>query len=245
MSRHYRVAGVQFQVEPNLEDNYERILSCIEWASQEGARFCLFPEMALTGYHGDFCQQEVDRALEGIAAASAQHRVTTLVGTGMKEEGNTYIQVRIYSETGDLVGFHAKMVPTCGDRRWCVPGTELKTFKQSGLVFGVLICNDLWVTPGFGPYPDPRLCYQLGQQGAEVVFQAINSDTAPEYRHYHESNLELRARESGFYIVTANAAKGEKSANCTSGVVDPTGHWQVRTERVGEQAYVADIEIED
>lgn len=239
----HRIAGVQVEVAPEIAHNYPRILSHIAWAESQGAEFCLFPEMSLTGYHGGFSQDAVDRALDEIAASCAEHSVTALVGTGMKEGGETYIQVRVYSELGELVGVHSKMVPTSGDREWCVPGTELNTFEHHGLRFGVLICNDLWVTPGCGPYVDPRLCYQLGQRGVEVVFHAINSGAAPEYIPYHESNLRLRARESGIHIVTANAAKGDQPVNCSSGIVDPDGRWLLLAGRRGEQRYVADITV--
>ena len=243
MGDRYRVAGVQMEVQPELRDNAPRILAHIAWAGQQEAQFCLFPEMSLSGYHGRFGQDEVDRALAGIALACAVHGVTALVGTGVKIGERTFIQQRIYAETGDLVGFHSKMVPTSGDRKWCAPGAELKTFERHGLIFGVLICNDLWVTPGCGPYPDPRLCYQLGQRGARVVFQAINSGSSAIHIPYHESNLALRARESGFHIITANAARGDEPVNCSSGVMGPSGEWLTRVDRVGEHAYIADIEI--
>ena len=239
--RRYRIAGVQLEVDPDLERNYPRILRHIAWAGAQGTDFTLFPEMSLTGYHGAFCQDEADRALAGIAEACAEHGVTALVGTGWKERGETYIQARIYSERGELIGTHSKMVPTCGDRKWCAPGKDLNTFEHRGLVFGVLICNDLWVTPGCGPYVDPRLCYQLGQRGVDIVFHAVNSGAAPEYVPYHESNLQLRARESGFYIATANAAKGDKPVNCSSGIVDPTKERMLRVDRRGERRYIADV----
>ncbi|MHB9032682.1 MAG: hypothetical protein ACYC6L_06505, partial [Anaerolineae bacterium] len=112
---------------------------------------------------------------------------------GMRENGHTQIQVRIYDAEGRFVGAHAKMVPTSGDRQFCEPGTQLRTCTLEGITFGCLICNDLWVTPGCGPYPDPRLTYQLGKLGAQLVFHAINSGAAQEYLPYHESNLALRA----------------------------------------------------
>ena len=241
--RRYLIAGVQMEVAPDIADNYPRILSHIAWAGSQGAAFCLFPEMSLTGYHGDFSQAEVYAALVGIGHACAEHEVTALVGTGWKEANETYIQVRVYSDRGEFVGAHSKLVPTAGDRKWCVPGAELSTFEHRGLVFGVLICNDLWVTPGCGPFVDPRLCYQLGRRGVDVVFHAVNSGAAPEYIPYHESNLQLRARESGYHIVTANAAKGEQPVNCSSGVVSPDGGWLVRVGRRREQRYVATVAI--
>lgn len=245
MVRHYRIAGIQMLVSPSLADNLPVILGHIAWAGRSGAQFVLFPEMALSGYHGKFEQHSVERALQDIAAAAAEHQVCALVGTGYRNGESTTIQVRVYAPTGELVGWHEKLMPTSGDRQWCQPGHELRVLEHQGLRFGVLICNDLWVTPGCGPYPDPRLCYQLGKRGAGVIFHAINSGSAPEYLPYHESNLALRARESAFYIVTANAASLDTPINCSSGVMGPDGHWLLACERLGEQRYLADIELGD
>ncbi len=236
-----RVAGIQMQVSPDLPVNLERILAGIRWAAQQGAYFCLFPEAALSGYHGKFDQAEVESGLDEIARACRECSISSLVSTCMRENGRTYIQLRVYSADGRFLGAHAKMMPTLGDRAFCEPGTELRLFRERGITFGCLICNDLWVTPGCGPYPDPRLTYQLGQLGAQVVFHAINSGAEQRYLPYHESNLALRANESCFPIVTANAAMGTLPVNCGSGVMGSGGIWLVRADPVGAQAYLADL----
>lgn len=229
------------EVSRHTRENLPRMLAHLQWAASQGARFCLFPEASLSGYHGEFLQAEVDAALAEIAAACRTYHLTTIISTCMQNQGHTQIQARIYDTNGELLGYHAKMVPTSGDRAFCEPGETLRIFKDNGLVFGCLICNDLWVTPGCGPYHDPRLTYQLGQMGAQVVFHAVHSGADPRYLPYHESNLALRAMESGFYIITANAAMGSLPVNCGSGVMGPAGEWLVRANPVGEQAYIFDL----
>jgi predicted amidohydrolase len=238
-----RVAGIQMEVAHDLRDNYPRILAHIRLAAEQGAQYCLFPEASLSGYHGEFLQEEVDQALAGIAQACKDSRITALISTGMHSSDGIQIQIRIYTQEGELLGYHAKMVPTSGDRKWCVPGNELRIFRHDGIVFGCLICNDLWVTPGCGPYPDPRLTYQLGQRGAQVVFHAINSGFSAQHLPYHESNLALRANESGFPIITANAVIGRNPANCTSGVMGTQGEWLVKANPIGEQRFLAEVDV--
>lgn len=238
-----RVAGIQMEVAHDLKDNYPRILAHIRWAAERDAQFCLFPEASLSGYHGEFRQDEVDDALLGIARTCHDSQITAFISTGMHVNGGIQIQVRIYTQEGEFLGHYAKLVPTSGDRKWCEPGSELRAFHHDGIVFGCLICNDLWVTPGCGPYPDPRLAYQLGQLGAQVVFHAINSGFAPQYLPYHESNLALRANESGFPIVTANAVVGMNPVNCGSGVMGAQGEWLVRANPIGEQIFLADLVV--
>ncbi len=236
-----RVTGVQMTVSNNKKENLPRILEHIKHC---GGDFIVFPEMSLTGYHNDFSETGVREAWRQIAAACRQYYVTAIIGTGAREDGKAYIQSRIYADTGDLLGTHEKLVPTSGDREWCRPGDELRTFEHKGLNFGCLICNDLWVTPGCGPYPDMRLSYQLAQKGAQVIFHSINSGTSPVHFHYHDSNLRLRAIESRCHIVTANAAVPGKAINAPSGVMSPKGEWLVQCPLDGEHTYSLDIEVD-
>ena len=237
-----RVSGVQMTVSPKLEENLPRIIEHID-ASK--ADFILFPEMSLTGYHGDFSQKAVEAAWRQIAAACRQAYVTALIGTGVRTNGSTYIQTRIKTDEGKLLGTHEKLIPTDGDRTFCQPGEELRVFTHHNITFGCLICNDLWVTPGCGLYPDTRLTYQLAKRGAQIIFHSINSGIDPDFIPYHESNLVLRAREGKVYIVTANAAHPKGAVNARSGVVSPEGAWLVEVPREGEHIYSFDIDIEE
>jgi len=229
------------QVSPKLNDNLAKILEHIRNC---GADFIVFPEMSLTGYHGEFGDKSVRQAWRQIAAACRHSCVTALIGTGCRENGSTYIQTRIYTDEGDLLGTHEKIVPTQSDRRFCQPGAELRIHTYKGLDFGCLICNDMWVTPGSGPYPDPRLAYQLGQKGARTIFHSINSGSNPVYTPYHESNLALRAMESRVHVFTANAADPRGPVNAASGVISPEGRWLVQCPREGEHTYVYDYTVE-
>ena len=232
------------KVSHDLQDNLPRVLERIATAGDSKADFALFPEMSLSGYHGRFSQAKVEAALGEIARACRRARVCALVGTGWRDRTGVRIQVRVIDKRGTPVGAHSKMVPTGGDRRFCRPGRRLRLFEVSGLRFGVLICNDMWVTPGAGLYPDPRLCERLGRRGAALVFHAINSGGSPQYIPYHESNLSLRARASGLHIATANATLTRRGVNARSGVVGPDGSWLVSVPRRGEHFYVHDVSIQ-
>lgn len=236
-----RVSGVQMGVAERKDLNLPRILDFIR---QSDADFILFPEMSLTGYHGGFSAPKTERAWEQIATVCRQSYKTALIGTGAHTADGSYIQTRVYGTNGQLIGTHEKLVPTEGDRTWCRPGEELRVFTHEGLPFGCLICNDMWVTPGCGPYPDPRLSYQLGQRGARIIFHAVNSGSSPEHLAYHESNLSLRARESGVYIVVANAASTNGPVNCSSGVMGPDGNWVTKVARDGEHVFTCDLDID-
>lgn len=237
----YRVTGVQMSVSRKLSANLSKIIQHIEACKSD---FILFPEMSLTGYHGEFSEKAARTAWDQIAEACRQNYVTAIVGTGCRENGHIYIQSRIFGDNGEVLGTHEKLVPTAEDREFCRPGEELRVFENGGLQFGCLICNDLWVAPGCGPYPDPRLCYQLGKKGAQAVFQSMHSGTESTYAPYHDSNLLLRARESGFYIFTSNAADAKAPLNAATGVISPQGEWVEKCPLRGEHTYTYDLVLE-
>ncbi|MCK5863040.1 MAG: carbon-nitrogen hydrolase family protein [Candidatus Hydrogenedentes bacterium] len=236
-----RVCGVQMHVASSKKDNLPRILDYIR---QGDCDFMVFPEMSLTGYHGKFDEDRTREAWKQIAAACRQSYVTAIIGTGAHIEGHAYIQSRIYSDEGHLLGTHEKIVPTESDRSWCRPGEGLRIFEHNDTLFGCLICNDLWVTPGCGPYPDPRLTYLLSKKGAQLIFHSIHSGNSQIHTAYHESNLALRAREGNLYIITANAAVESGAVNAASGVMSPEGEWLVQCPREGEHKFTYDIDMD-
>ncbi len=236
-----RITGVQMAVAPSKSDNLPKILKHIQEANSD---FLLFPEMSLTGYNNDFSDARTTEAWRQIAAACRHYYVTAIIGTGARANGHAFIQSRVYTHEGNLLGTHEKLVPTDGDRRWCRPGEELRVFKHKGVTFGCLISNDLWVTPGYGPYPDPRLSYQLGQKGAQLIFHSINSGGDQRFFQYHDSNLRVRAMESKLFIVTANAVPPEGTVNAPTGIVSPKGEWLVQCPLTGEQKFSYDLEID-
>ncbi len=235
-----RITGVQMVVSDSEKENLPRILDYIKSIDTD---FMLFPEMSLTGYHPNF--GDARDAWAQIATACRQRYTTAIIGTGAHVDGKSYIQSRVISDAGDLLGTYEKIVPTKSERAWCRPGESLPTFASFGVKFGCLICNDLWVTPGCGPYPDPRLSYQLGQKGVQVIFHSVNSGTSEIHRPYHESNLSLRAMEAGVFIATANAAsRNGHSVNAPTGIVAPNGEWLVRCPLEGEHVYSYDLDLD-
>ncbi len=236
-----RIKTIQMHVSPSKKENLPRILDYIR---QSDCDFMLFPEMSLTGYNGDFNEQRTRDAWKQVATACRQSYVTAIIGTGAFIEGRPCIQSRIYSDEGQLIGTYEKIVATEADRKWCRPGEELRLFTHKGITFGCLIGNDLWVTPGFGPYPDPRLTCQLAKRGAQIVFHGNHSGHNQMYTAFHESNLALRAIEGNLYIATANASCNEGPVNAPTGILTPHGKWAAQCPRTGEHTCACDIEIE-
>ena len=218
-SRPHRLTLAQLLVTRSVKENLERMKPAFRQAARDKARWLLFPEGMLSGYTGSFDQEEVAAAFAECAELTKELRLTSLIGTSWKNaDGSVENQVRMVGLDGMVFGAYAKRCLTYGDAKWARPGTGDLVFSANGIKFGALICNDLWVTPGFTDGPDPRLTLQQSRQGAQVIFQAIHSGSSQKYRSYHESNLFTRAAEARCPIVTCNAF-AKPAVNATSGVV--------------------------
>jgi predicted amidohydrolase len=213
-----RITLAQIFVTRDVGKNLERIRTVFAQAKRDRAQWILFPEGALSGYYGGFDQDEVAAAFEQVQQLCREARMNALVGTCWKENGATYNEIRAIDATGELVGEYAKTCLTYGDAKQFSPGTFPLTHKISGLTCGTLICNDLWVTPGFTDGPNPHLTLKQAAAGAQVIFHAVNSGANQKYREYHESNLKVRSAEAKCPIVVVNAAR-DAPINCASGVV--------------------------
>ncbi|MBI1319781.1 MAG: hypothetical protein GC168_12665 [Candidatus Hydrogenedens sp.] len=237
-----RITGVQMEVKPAKKDNLPRILNLIEHADCD---IIVFPSMALTGYNSDFSDTRTEEAWEKIAAECRKIYTSAIVGTGARRDGHGYIEALVFGDDGETLGYHDMLVPTEKDRTWARPGDELTVFNDHNVTFGCLIANDVWVAPGMGPYPDPRLTYQLAHtHGAQVIFHLNHSGIDPQYRDYYDSNLRLRAREARCPIVTVNATDPRGRLNVPSGVISAEGEWIHKVEPQGEHTFTLDLDLE-
>jgi len=212
-----RITLAQVVVTRDVKRNLSKARAVFGRVKKDGAGWVLFPEGFLSGYYADFSQEEVAPAFAEVQDLCREHHVIGLIGTGWKEGGKTYDQIRIVDATGKLVAQCAKTC-LCYNESGFTPGGFPMIHVVGGIKFGTLICNDLWVTPGFSDGPDPHLSLKLSKAGAEVIFHAVNSGNNLNFLPYQESNLLIRAWEAKCPVVTVNALTPPAS-NVTSGVV--------------------------
>ena len=167
-------------------------------------------------------------------------------------------EVRKNNREGEPLGFHSKILlcrrmtdPTVKGEVDSFKSSPLRVFSLNRLTIGGLVCNDMWANPEWTPMPDPYLARQLAGLGARIVFASANAgqDSGPDWslnHPFHESNLRLRARSAGVWVVVADAVdpEGKKRSNCPLGVVGPDGRWAAQVESKGEQFLAHTIELE-
>lgn len=246
-----KVSGIQMNVTTDIKKNRDKIIEGIEKADQAGAVFLVTPEGSLSGYTSHFDQVELNEALELVLSEARQKKLGLMLGTCFKEikggKEYCYNQVRVYSPEGDYLGAYSKILrcssldlPGSGEMVDYVEG-ELKTFTWNNKRFGILICNDLWATPGYTTIPNPYLPWRLKQMGATFIVHCINSGTSQKYRSFHESSAELWALSVHLPILEVNAAHGEMVINARSGLIGVDGERSLSVPDAGEQFFSVKI----
>lgn len=245
-----KVAGLQMNVTSDILKNKNRILSGIREAAKAKAVFLVTPEGSLSGYHCNFNQQELLKAMEEVIGYAKELKIGLMLGTCFKNDKELcYNQIRIYAPEGKFLGAHSKVLncspvdaPGTGEMLEYEEGI-LQTFEWNNIRFGTLICNDLWATPGYTTIPNSYLPMKLKQMGAEVIFHAINSGSNQRYRNFHESSVELWALSLHIPIMEVNAAQGSDKINAQSGLVDENGTRSVVVPDTGERLFYCQIKL--
>lgn len=252
-----RVAGAQIPVTEDVGSNVEALGRAIDFARSERADILLTPEGSLSGYTHEFDTREVEDALERVTRKAREAEVGLALGTCFVEpdDGKRYNELRFYTPQGDHLGFHSKTL-RCGTLDDPSEGEvshyavrPLRTFNFLDITIGGLICNDLWANPGCTPMPDEHLSQRLAAMGARVIFHPVNGGRGDdEWRDvvwsYHESNLRMRAKAGGVWIVTVDNCHPPHLRCCVpSGVINPDGSPVCRTEPYGEQLFAYTIDL--
>jgi predicted amidohydrolase len=215
-----RITVAQVAVSRSVEQNLDTARRVFAQAAKDRAGWVHFPEGFLSGYYTGFRQEEVSASFTEVQRLCRDHGVIGLIGTCWNESGKLYNQIRIVDVHGGLVGSWTKTHLTTGElRSGYTPGGLPLTFECGGIRFGLLICNDLWRTPGYsGEGPFYNLSLKQARAGAQVIFHSVNSGNDLRYRPYHESNLMTYAAEAKCPIVVANAFSPPEP-NARSGVI--------------------------
>jgi len=196
----------------------------------------------------------LNKSLQRVVQTAKELDIGLVLGTCYKEsiDGKEYCynQARIYTPGGTFLGAYSKILtcsplpfPGSGEMAEYVQGS-VTTFLYKDIRFGVLICNDLWATPGYTTTPNPYLPWKMNQAGAQFLFHIINSGSDLAYRPFHESSASLWARSLKMPIIEVNASKKEKQLNARSGIIGADGERKNTVQDIGEQLFIYNLPVD-
>lgn len=197
----------------DLEGNFEKILQNIRRARQIKADLVIFPELSVTGYPPEdllFKKSFIKDNLAFLKEITTNTKgLTALVGfvdaSTSLSKGSIYNACAVLHDGKFEEVYHKICLPNYGvfdERRYFTHGKGVMSFELKGALFGLTICEDLWVDNG----PIERLVREYAPSAI------INISASPYHMGKHlerQRLIEKRAKEAKAFIFYNNLVGGQ------------------------------------
>ncbi|WP_019612793.1 carbon-nitrogen hydrolase family protein [Psychromonas ossibalaenae] len=201
----------------------------------------ILPELFSTGYIFDtaqemheLCEQYTNSStIEALRELAEQYDTLVVAGIAEKEADQFYNSVAVIDKNG-LQYKYRKISQTNIDKRYFTRGDSLLTFQYHDLVFGIVICFDLWF---------PEIIRDYAEAGVNVLLHPANFGGE---QSLHISKV--RAIENSMYVVTCNRVGEDvtkdligKYCGCSQ-ICSPTGEFLAQ---LNSEALLKTVEIKN
>ena len=230
----------------DLDGNFQRIVSAIDRAREQGVELLVFPEMALPGYPPEdlllrpaFIQGVLERTRDLLPHTRG---LTVVVGT-LERDGDLYNAAAVMHDGAWVGTARKRYLPNYGvfdENRYFTAERQANVFRRGEITFGVNICEDIWIAGG--PAEE-----QVVRGGAEVI---VNISASP----YHARKaaerrrmIATRATDNLAIVCYVNLVGGQDEVvfDGASLVVDERGRVLAEGAPFEEDLVVADIDLDE
>jgi N-carbamoylputrescine amidase len=206
-----RVALMQVETAPDVQDNYRRAFQMARDAGLEKPDLIVFPELFAMGYRPEgmrpYAQTVKGEAVREFAAIARETDAHIVFGLPLQIGEDIYDSVLLFSPSG-LAGVYHKTHLVYhphhldNEQQYFMPGQRLGNFETSLGPLGLFICHD-------GLFPEVPRCLVLN--GAELLVWCVNAGPPGD-----------EARQHAFYnlvpVVAVNPViKADKTGKITGG----------------------------
>jgi len=221
----------QLRVTPDRDLNLMNALSLIKRAIQIRANIIVLPEVFNTGFFEDnyeLVEERIEDELELILKLSERNDAVIIGGVAEREEDKLY-NTAVVIHRGKILEKYRKILlfPLTEERKYFVPGNELKVVETPVGKIGLMICYEARF---------PEIARKLMLMGAEII--AVPAQFPSERIDHWVTLLKARAIENQVYVIGANCG-GERWGD--SLIVDP---WGEVVARAGKQSEIIMAEID-
>ena len=147
MHKKMKILIVQMKMHQSEMENVQEILSIIGKASCGNIDICVFPELAITGFHGDIVTKstnaETRRLLNIISSFCKEKSVAVLVGSVLFENNNMYNACIYIDKSGQIQGSIIKNGLTESEKAVFSSKAHRPTFELNGVAFSSIICREI------------------------------------------------------------------------------------------------------
>ncbi|GBD94337.1 glutamine-dependent NAD(+) synthetase [bacterium BMS3Abin05] len=247
MAQFLRIAQAQINtIVGDLTGNRDKILEWVKRAEETEADIVIFPELAITGYPPEDLLMRPKFIEDNLRVfyeiASKIGSATTIVGFADREDGRVYNAAGILHQGRVEAICHKIQLPNYGvfdEKRYFQAGTEALVFERNEVMFGINICEDIWV-------PGAVIETQAFPGDSEVILNISASPYHVGKGNERKELLKKRAIDSYAYIVYTNLIGGQDELvfDGMSVVFSPKGNVLAQGAQFKEDLVVTDLDIE-
>jgi predicted amidohydrolase len=211
-----------------IEGNLSEMLSAMRLAKRAGAEACIFPELAIPGFHREIASLAkphlVEPAIESIRDESAKLAMAVAFGAPTFDSAGIRNSYFLLNSTGERSGLVHKNGLTAPEASFFAPGTDRTVTHFGGLRTSAVICREI--------EDEDQVCRQLQDQDAQLLLWPGQMRPDPERPASdppeHVVQAQRLAARLGAYVIQANwpnaLNRPDESADTGhSAVISPTG----------------------
>ncbi len=241
-SRRWRLMVAQLNfVVGDVTGNAQRVIDTLRAGREAGVDLVVFPEMALCGYPPDdlLLRPSFVAAAESALRAIARHSIGLTAVVGTVDRCQDLCNAAAILHDGVIVDRVAKVfLPNYGvfdEQRYFRSGARCPVFERDGVLFGVSICEDIWVPTG--------PAHWQAQAGADMVINISASPYSRDKSELRERMLATRAVDDRVFVVFCNLVGGQDEVvfDGNSLVISPDGQVLARGASLAEDVFIVDI----
>ncbi|MDR1553131.1 MAG: NAD(+) synthase [Prevotellaceae bacterium] len=246
--------------------NAEQIANQIKQADEQKIQIVCFPELCITAYtcgdlfHQRILMDEAENALASLLAETQKTKTVAVVGLPVLQNNCLY-NAAVAIQSGNILSAVPKMyLPNYGEfyeKRWFTSGVNAAPvlnicgksapfgtnvlLRCDELIFGIEICEDLWVTV-------PPSSYQA-LRGANVIFNLSASNELIGKNAYLKNLIRQQSARCIAAYVYSSAGAGESTQDIVfagNALIAENGEMLAESKRFAfdEQLVIADVDLQ-
>ena len=167
MSSDLCIAIVQQPMQWTAAENVDGIIGALALAAEQGAGICVFPELALTGFHRGIREQGtpavVVPALREVQAACRDRGIACALGAPTFDASGTILNSYLHIDaTGAIVSTVHKNGLTPAEKTFFASGTERPVMEFAGRSCTTVMCREI--------EDIETIAVQLQDRAADLIF---------------------------------------------------------------------------
>lgn len=198
------IAIAQMSMSWTTKENTQTILRSLQIASEHGATICVFPELAITGFHRRIRQEAtpdiVAPALAQVRERCAKHSIAAVIGAPIfRDSGAVVNAVEFIDRHGNTIGHVEKVGITPAEATFLEAGVSRPILTLEALRSTAIICREA--------LDREQLCDELAPNTIDVIFWPgiMRPDPErPDRAEHHVDDACALAAHTRAYVVQSN-----------------------------------------